>query len=59
MRLIRVKAAAVRINLCCANCGAVRPEIDMCADLDGRPFVDYFCPDCVVTDQSGALLRIN
>ena len=46
MRLVKVKANALRIRLCCVKCGAVKPEVDFMADLDGAPFKDYYCPVC-------------
>jgi len=57
MRLIKVSASSVRIKLRCEKCGAIHQESDMYADLDGKPFVDYFCRDCVTVDKSGTLIK--
>lgn len=49
MRLQRVTPPGDS-KLRCAGCGRWYGMRSMVADLDGRPFVDYYCPGCVLKD---------
>jgi hypothetical protein len=46
MRLAPVQQSNPPIKLQCVKCGKMVDADKLLADLDGKPFVDYYCKEC-------------
>lgn len=48
MRLekVRLDRWEARFSVLCIKCGNWTPAWDAFADLEGKPFEDYYCPKC-------------
>jgi len=64
MNLVIVQHAYVDVRITCVKCELVYhvncDEVPVYADLDGKPWIDYYCAHCAAdmryTDKDGNIL---
>lgn len=47
MNLVKVKATSNVLWVTCCDCFTLLKEADSYADLDGEPFMAFYCQSCV------------
>lgn len=56
MNLVQVpQYLSHKVSLVCVSCTKMTPETNCFADLDGKPFKDYYCVSCA--QNSNAALQ--
>lgn len=47
MRLVNVNNPRPQQKLLCVRCRQMKPLDQILADMDGQPYVDYYCLTCI------------